>query len=170
MARYYVKIDEREYDIRVEYRSERYVLSVNGREIEVERKNLWGSRSLLLVEDESVEVDVCQNGHDTEKLVFMYGKEIPVQIEDYNLAQLRKRAGMATGGAAETKLLAPMPGLVVDLKVAVGDTVTRNQPLLVMEAMKMENVLKAKSDGTVKTITATAGQSVEKGETLIEFE
>jgi biotin carboxyl carrier protein len=170
MARYTVNIYDQEYDIRVEYRSERYVVTVNGEELEITRKNLWGNRSLLLVDNESVEVDVRQNGHDTEKIVFMYGKEIPTRIEDYNLAQLRKTAGLAAGGAAETKLHAPMPGLVVGFKVAVGDTVKKNQPLLVIEAMKMENVLKAKTDGVVKEIPVKTGQSVEKGETLIEFE
>ena len=170
MAHYHVKIYDREYDVRVEYRSERYFVTINGEELEITRKNLWGNRSLLLVDNESVEVDVRQNGHDTEKVVFMYGKEIPAQIEDYNLAQLRKTAGLAAGGAVETKLHAPMPGLVVGLKVAVGDVVTKNQPLLIIEAMKMENVLKAKADGTVKAIVVNPGQSVEKGETLIEFE
>lgn len=170
MARYHVMIDEREYDIRVEYHSERYKVIVNGREQEIGRKDLWGNRALLLVEEESVEVDVRQNGNDTEKMVFMYGKEIPVQIEDYNLAQLRKTAGLAAAGTVDSKLAAPMPGLVVEFKVAVGDTVKKNQPVLLIEAMKMENVLKAKADGTVKSINVEAGQSVEKGETLIEFE
>ncbi len=170
MARYTVTIDDREYDIHVEYRSERYHLTVNGRAVEVDHEDMQRGRSLLLIDGESHEVDIRFNGNDTDRIVFLQGTDIPLRIEDYNLAQLRKRAGKAAGGARESVLNAPMPGLVVDVKVVVGDTVKRHQPLVVIEAMKMENILKARTDGTVKAIHARKGQSVEKGEQLVEFE
>ena len=170
MARYTVTVDGREYDITVEYRSEHYRMTVNGREIEVYREDLQRGRSLLLIDSTSHEVDIRYNGGDNERIVFMQGTDIPLQIEDYNLAQLRKTAGMAAGGAKETMIAAPMPGLVVDVRVAVGDAVKKNQPLAVIEAMKMENILKARTDGTVKAIHANKGQSVDKGDKLIELE
>jgi pyruvate carboxylase subunit B len=63
-----------------------------------------------------------------------------------------------------------MPGLVVRVNVAVGDTVVAGQGVLVMEAMKMENELRASADATVKAVRATQGTAVEKGTVLIELE
>ena len=67
-------------------------------------------------------------------------------------------------------LKAPMPGLILELKIAVGDTVSKDDPLIIIEAMKMENVLKAQADGTIKSISVTKGASVEKSDVLLEFE
>jgi pyruvate carboxylase subunit B len=170
MARYTVLVNDTEYDIRIEYRSERYFATLNGKEIEVDWRGLGGSRSLMLADGDSHEVDVRDNGGDTDRLVFMSGTEIPLRIEDYNLAQLRKTAGQAAGGAADASLLAPMPGLILNVKVATGDKVAAGQPLVVIEAMKMENILKAKSAAVVKNVCVSGGQSVEKGEKLVEFE
>ena len=64
----------------------------------------------------------------------------------------------------------PMPGLVVSVDVEEGQTVKAGEALIVVEAMKMENVLRAELDGTIKTIHAGAGDSVAADELLIEFE
>jgi propionyl-CoA carboxylase alpha chain len=63
-----------------------------------------------------------------------------------------------------------MPGLVISLRVAPGEPVAKGQPLMIIEAMKMENIIKARTDGIVKAIKVVPGQSVEKGDTLVEFE
>ncbi len=72
-------------------------------------------------------------------------------------------APAATGGA----VIAPIPGTVLNIMVNVGDKVTKGQPLLVLEAMKMENEIMATSDGTVKEIGVTKDASVNAGDTLI---
>lgn len=68
------------------------------------------------------------------------------------------------------QLRAPMPGRVVGIAVAVGAEVNPGDPLLTLEAMKMENVLKAEGIGTVKSIAVAVNQVVDKGSLLIEFE
>ncbi|MBL9086528.1 MAG: hypothetical protein JNM10_05260 [Planctomycetia bacterium] len=60
-----------------------------------------------------------------------------------------------------------MPGVVKDVRVAEGAVVALHQPLLVLEAMKMENEIRASRAGTVKTVHVAAGQAVEKGATLV---
>ena len=65
-------------------------------------------------------------------------------------------------------MVAPLPGLILELKVKEGDTVQAGQPLLVMEAMKMENVIQAPHDGTVKRLLVAAGDSVGEGDVLAE--
>jgi biotin carboxyl carrier protein len=63
-----------------------------------------------------------------------------------------------------------MPGLIVRINVKPGDTVGQGQGLVVMEAMKMENELRAQAAGTVKSVNVTPGTAVEKGTVLIEME
>jgi biotin carboxyl carrier protein len=66
-------------------------------------------------------------------------------------------------------LKAPMPGLLLDIKVEEGQTVKKGDTLLVLEAMKMENVLKAPIDATIKTIKVHKGENVDKNQVLIVF-
>ncbi|MEN0651936.1 MULTISPECIES: acetyl/propionyl/methylcrotonyl-CoA carboxylase subunit alpha [Hyphobacterium] len=73
-------------------------------------------------------------------------------------------------GASAKLVESPMPGLVVSIDVAVGQEVKAGEPLMVIEAMKMENVLRAEIDGTIKALHARPGQSVAADELLAEFE
>lgn len=67
----------------------------------------------------------------------------------------------------EGNIKAAMPGTILDIKVAVGDAVTKGQPLLVLEAMKMENDVMAPHDGEVKEIYVSKGASVNSGDALM---
>ncbi|MFQ5499079.1 MAG: acetyl-CoA carboxylase biotin carboxyl carrier protein subunit [Candidatus Zixiibacteriota bacterium] len=169
MARYLVDVGGHEYDIKMDKTADGIVASVNGRSVNLVRFAIGSQRSLLLVDGNSYEVDVRTNG-TSGTLVFIKGTELKVHIEDYRLSQLRKASGMPAVSPIKRTLVAPMPGLIVEVKVAVGDAVTANQPLAVIEAMKMENVLKAPADGSVCAVHVESGQSVEKGDTLVEFE
>ena len=64
---------------------------------------------------------------------------------------------------------APMPGLILDVHVSAGDEIQKGDPVLILEAMKMENVIKAAGDGIVKEVTVKKGDSVEKNQVLIRF-
>lgn len=74
----------------------------------------------------------------------------------------------------KTKLVnaikAPMPGLILEISVAVGQSVKENDPLLILEAMKMENSFLSPRDGIIKAIAVEIGNAVEKGQLLVEFE
>ena len=67
-------------------------------------------------------------------------------------------------------LICPMPGLLVSLNVAAGDTVEAGQPLAVVEAMKMENILRAEKSGVVKVVNAAAGDSLAVDAVILEME
>ena len=170
MPRYTVMVGEREFDITLEYHADRLVATVDGRRREVVVRRLGPTRALLLIDNFSHEVDVRANGAANERVVFLRGVEIPVTIEDYALAQMRKAAGIAAPSGADAFLKAPMPGLVVAIKAQPGQQVNAGDPLVVIEAMKMENVLKARTDGRVKAVHVKPGQSIEKNDKLIEFE
>jgi biotin carboxyl carrier protein len=66
-------------------------------------------------------------------------------------------------------LKAPMPGLVLEVKVSENQAVKKGDPLVILEAMKMENILKAAADGVVKTVKIKKGETVEKNQVLIIF-
>ncbi|MES2357162.1 MAG: biotin/lipoyl-containing protein [Gemmatimonadota bacterium] len=83
---------------------------------------------------------------------------------------IQELAARSAPPAGPAPVVAPMPGLVVRVNVAVGDSVTAGQGVLVMEAMKMENELRASAAATVKSIRVTQGTAVEKGTVLIELE
>lgn len=80
---------------------------------------------------------------------------------------------MGMSSANQTKInniKAPMPGLILSLSVQPGDTVRKGDTVLILEAMKMENVIKSPADGTLKTVRITRGQTVEKNQVLVEFQ
>ena len=88
---------------------------------------------------------------------------------DFDL--LLDKMGMANlSGSKASKLKAPMPGKVLEVMVEVGQEVAKGEGLLILEAMKMENVLKAEDGGVVKSVNVSVGEAVEKNNVLIEFE
>lgn len=98
------------------------------------------------------------------------GNIYDLEIED-QFDQLLHKLGMdKLASAAISQLKAPMPGLVLNVMVEVGQTVSKDDSLLILEAMKMENVLKSPTDAIIKKISVEERQSVEKNQVLIEFE
>lgn len=88
-----------------------------------------------------------------------------------DLDLLIEKMGLNTAQTKKLTLLqAPMPGLVTSIKIAPGQPVVKGSPLLILEAMKMENVITAPHDATIKDIKVGIGQAVEKGTSLVEFE
>jgi 3-methylcrotonyl-CoA carboxylase alpha subunit len=72
--------------------------------------------------------------------------------------------------SAEASVRSPLPGKIIDLRVKAGDTVSKGQPLLVLEAMKMEHTLAAPTDGKIKSVRYAVGEQVAEGAELVEFE
>jgi biotin carboxyl carrier protein len=102
-------------------------------------------------------------------IVKVNGTEYEVNVEEPMDALLKKMGFSASSSKKLKELKAPMPGLVLKTLVKAGDVVQKDSPLLILEAMKMENVIKAAADAEIKEIKIIEGQAVEKGVTLIEF-
>lgn len=87
------------------------------------------------------------------------------------LDQLISSMGIERGKTKVVNAIkAPMPGLILEISVEVGQTVKENDPLLILEAMKMENSFLSPRDGVIKSIAVIKGNAVDKGQLLIEFE
>lgn len=102
--------------------------------------------------------------------VSVNGKSYSVGLSD-DLDQLIAEMGFELGaGSAISRIEAPMPGLILDIQVAEGDTVQEGDALLVLEAMKMENVILSPRDGVISEIAVARGAAVDKKDLLVVFE
>lgn len=87
------------------------------------------------------------------------------------LDTLIKEMGFTVGKAKQVNIIkAPMPGLILEISVVIGQKVKENDNLLILTAMKMENSLRSPREGVIKSIAVNVGDSVIKGDLLIEFE
>ena len=98
------------------------------------------------------------------------GERWEMEVLDERTRHIRSLAGGGDQRRAAGVLKAPMPGLVVRVQVQPGEKVIAGAPLVVLEAMKMENELKAGAPGVVKSVRVAPGEAVEKGQVLVEFE
>jgi biotin carboxyl carrier protein len=114
----------------------------------------------------------CEEGPDAEGhlVVRINGVRRAVRVLDERTKLLEKMGMSVKAGTATGDIKAPMPGKVLQVLVQPGDAVEEGQSLLVLEAMKMENVIKAVLAGEVATVPISEGQAVEKGALLVGFE
>ena len=98
------------------------------------------------------------------------GRRYAVEALDERTRAIRDLSAASVGPIGPQPVRAPMPGLMVRIDVRAGDQVAAGQGVAAMEAMKMENELRAPAAGRVKVVHASVGQAVEKGALLVEFE
>jgi len=166
--RYLVTIGEHEFDLELQPLDKGFVIKSNGSEYQVDVDQLTEHKYLLRINNNSLEADITRNGGSLE--IFMDGRDEKVRVESFHVAELRKRAGSSSDGPEDKTIFAPMPGLVLSNEVAVGDKVSKGQTLLIIEAMKMENLIKSPSDGVVKEIFVEPSHAVDKNDKLLELE
>lgn len=97
------------------------------------------------------------------------GTRVEAEALDERLRAIKDLTAASAVASGPAPLLAPMPGLVVRVAVSVGDTVSAGQGLVMIEAMKMENELRATAPGVVTAVRAKAGEAVNKGAVLVEL-
>ena len=97
------------------------------------------------------------------------GHSVSAEVLDPRAHRVRRLSAKAGAGAKVTPLKAPMPGLVVQVAVDEGQVVEVGDTVLIVEAMKMENELRAPAAATVKRLLVAPGDAVEKGQLLVEF-
>jgi biotin carboxyl carrier protein len=97
------------------------------------------------------------------------GARVEAEALDERMRAIKDLTAASAKASGPAPLVAPMPGRVVRIAVAIGDTVTAGQGLAVIEAMKMENELRASAAGVVTAIRVSPGQAVEKGAVLVDL-
>jgi len=150
-----------------------FAVTLDGRTFQIDAARIDGHTLSLLVDrvwlKETVrsvhDVTVAPGDAGTGTLMVRVGTTpVPVTVDG---RRLRARAASAAAGSGPQRVAAPMPGKVVRVLVGAGDAVRARQPLVVVEAMKMENELRADRDGTIAEIHAREGLLVEAGALLL---
>jgi biotin carboxyl carrier protein len=165
---YKATLGDQTYTISVhELDEHQYKIVIDDEEHIIDGRQLTDHMYSLLVEHQSFTVDVAEK--DDDYIVAYEGKSFQVGVLDERKAR-RGGAGASLGGADEKEVCSMMPGKVVELLAQVGDAVEKDQGVIIIEAMKMENEIRVPVAGTVKAIHVEAGQTVESGELLVELE
>jgi biotin carboxyl carrier protein len=125
----------------------------------------------ILQDNQSFDATVLEANYETKTFRIKINKNVyEVNLKD-KFDLLVEKLGFSNMTTQKVNnIKAPMPGLVLDILVKVGDVVAKGDSVLILEAMKMENVIKAEGDAVVKSIEITKGTPVEKNQILVEFE
>jgi pyruvate carboxylase subunit B len=164
-----------------------YVVEVNGRRYTVELRegeaivdgtahrvslqSVSGTPVRIVTVDSAVHRMVLRERASRGRYrLWLDGQRYAAEALDSRARAIRDMQASTGHQAGPAPLIAPMPGLIVQLRVKVGDTIAAGDGLVVMEAMKMENELRAVAAGRVRAVHVTAGAVVEKGALLVELE
>jgi biotin carboxyl carrier protein len=165
---YKVKVND-SYDFEVS--NDKGVLKLNNEEIVLDVQTLVSGRSVhVLYNHKSYMVELVDlNEEEGTQSIKVNGNLYTVSIKD-ELDLLLKRLGLDKGLSNTIRdVKAPMPGLVLKILVEEGATVSKGDNLLLLEAMKMENIIKSPTAGQVKKIFVNQGDKIEKNTVLVQF-
>lgn len=161
--KYVATVNNRSFPISVDRDKEFFAVLIDGKKHTLDFRSSTGSSlHSMIVEGKQYEVVIEKS--ETGLLIYINGEAHHVQIS----RELKVRAKKESKVRIEVR--AAMPGLVVALEVKPGQSVKKDDGLLVMEAMKMQNEVKAPKDGIVAEVHARKGSPVEKGEKLVTIQ
>jgi biotin carboxyl carrier protein len=154
-----------------------YSVEKSGCETRVNKQTItwdlkWiGDRKIHLIQgSRSLEAELLAVDLEGKSLQIRLGHKTTTLFLKDRFDLLLAEMGMNAAGSGSLKeIKAPMPGLILDLKVAPGAVVKKGDVVLILEAMKMENSIKSPGDGVVKEVKVSLKQSVEKNQVLIQF-
>lgn len=162
--KYTVQSGERTLEVELVERLGKLLVTVDGEPLDVhyEEADQLG-QVLLLHEGRSHAISIEGDGHRVDVTLAGHHYALTLEDEREHAAHLAETEACRGGGAVD----AIMPGVVVEVLVAEGDKVTQGQPLLVLEAMKMQNEIPAPADAQVERLHVEPGQAVKAGEKLV---
>ncbi len=165
--RYFVTIGERTFEVLLDADGVR----VDGAAVDAELRALPGTPlHHLLIDGVSYPLHAAPGASAGTWVVHADGSRLEAEVVDERTRAIRALTSANAGPRGPRPVRAPMPGLVVRVLVQAGEHVAAGQGVAIVEAMKMENELKADAPGVVSRVTVQPGQAVEKGTVMIEFE
>jgi len=167
---YLVTIQDNIYQVEITQNSQDYTAKIDAVEHRVECQRIGNLQLFtLLLGNRAFDFELYEK-HGPEISIGYSGRTFNCLVEDERLARLKSFINHRTEKKGESVLKSAMPGLIVAIEVKEGQHVRTGQGLMIMEAMKMENELKATFDARIKEIKVKEKQAVEKDEVLIVFE
>jgi len=166
-VKYFVRINDERHEVLLDGEG----VHADGEDVAAQVMPVDGTPvRMVTIGDEVHRVVVRPGGTRGTYTLWLDGWRFEVEALDERTQAIRDLSGVAAGPSGPAPLKAPMPGLIVRVSVQVGDQVQAGQGIVVMEAMKMENELRATAAGRVKSVLAIPGTAVEKGALLVELE
>ena len=146
-------------------------IKIDGKPTEIDLVKLLDNKFHILQNHKSYSIEIIHADYNLKR----FSIKVNNNIYDLNLQTeldilLDKKGMSATSDEKMDNVKAPMPGLVLDILVEAGQSVKKGDNLLILEAMKMENIIKASGNGVVKNININKKDAVEKNQLLIEME
>ena len=164
--KYIVTVFDREVEVEVDGDH----VTIGGRTIPASLGSVPGTPMRQLLLDGRSEAIVLEGGGPGRWALTPGGERVELEVLDERTRHIRGLTASGDRARRPAALKAPMPGLVVRVQVEVGQTVPAGAGIVVLEAMKMENELRAPSLVVIKSVQARLGEAVEKGQVLVEFE
>ena len=166
---YHATIKERVFD--VETNADGKSGALNGNPFELDIHHSDKNHFHVIMNHRSFNVEVVKTDRELKMVELkVNGRNYSVQLKD-RYDDLLKSLGMENSGLNQHRdVKAPMPGMVLSVLVNAGVQVEKDTPLVILEAMKMENVIKSPGSGLIKRVIAQKGIAVEKNSVLVEFE
>ncbi|MGB9852966.1 MAG: biotin/lipoyl-containing protein [Candidatus Kapaibacteriota bacterium] len=168
-TKYFVKVDGKEFNAEIEANANE--ITILNELYQVEKiKELAPGVASFKVNDKIVTVEVKASENGIVKII-MDGFTFETEVLDERILLLQSisQKGQSTH-RGNVKIKAPMPGLVVKVLATEGDTIDKGTKVVIIEAMKMENVLASPAAGIVQKVYVNEGQTVEKDAILVEIE
>ena len=145
------------------------IFTINGVSYKPDISKVSESEYHMILNYKSYRLVIAEQLNDKELVIEVNGTRYPISLKD-NFDILLEKLGMNSSANQLAKdVKAPMPGLVVDVLVTPGQEVEKDTPLLILEAMKMENILKSPGAGIIDKIFVHKKDAVEKNQVLIAF-
>ena len=165
--KYFVTLGEKTHEVSIDGET----VALDGEAVRAHLEVLSGTPIQLVTVGNEVHRVLARRGDRRGQYdLSVDGFRFSVEALDERARVIRELSGASSRHAGPAHLAAPMPGLIVRVNVVGGDQVRAGQGLVVMEAMKMENELRAAAAGVVRRVLVSAGNVVEKGTILIEME
>ena len=161
----------------------RYTLDISGRNFVIDVQELSIDRFEVVVGDDSYEVNLSSDENLSEAVITPGLQPAAEQrtIASSNVAKVRKEPASTAaaspvarkpsgGSGGKGAVTAPMPGVILEISVKVGDQIERGQQVAILDAMKMHNVIGSPRAGTVAEVCVAAGQNIDHGDAIVRFQ
>ncbi len=163
----YAQLNEHEFTYETFRKEDSLHILLDGKESAYDLADLGNGRYTLIKNGRSYLVHLLRQNDLYH--VHINGSYYAVSVEDERMRKLKELVAASHSGPAEQMIKAPIPGFVLKVQVEAGQNVTKGDPLLILEAMKMENVIKANCDCRVDEILIKEQEAVQQNQDLIRL-
>jgi len=165
--KFYAHSNGHNFELDIQPDRDRLIVRFNGKETVVAFDDQkWSIRTAFLGDRR---LDFGWDRRDGVYSLHIEGIEYEVVVRDPKTELLAKVVGDGPAASAVAEVRAPIPGLITKVLLKAGDAVKKDQPVLCLDAMKLENEIAAPRDGTVRSVDVQPGQAVEKGQSLFSI-